>query len=219
MARRTQPRPRTRMAPAEREQQIIQAAIRFFADHGLSGTTRELAARIGVVHGLLYRYFPTKEALLERVYQEVFFGRLKDEWIEALKDRSVPLRERLVRFYTEYAEQLQTYEWVRIYLLAGIAGYDITNRYRALVRKQVVLVVVAETRAALGLPVDARAPLTEAEEDLIYVLHGGVLFIGIRRWVYRSPMRKPNIGRLVDVYLAGARALLVGALDKEATTA
>lgn len=212
-------RPRTRMAPAEREQQIVQAAIRFFADHGFSGTTRELAARIGVVHGLLYRYFPTKEALLERVYQEVFFGRLKPEWIDWLKDRSVPLRDRLVRFYTDYSTQVQTYEWVRIYFLAGIAGLDITNRYRALVRRQIIAVIVAEMRVALGLPGEADAPLSEAEEDLVYMLHGAVLFIGIRRWVYRSPMRRPNIGRLVDVFLAGARELAGAHLDKELSAA
>ena len=52
-----------RMAPKDREQQIVQAAIRFFAESGFSGSTRELAARIGVVHGLLFRYVPTKEAL------------------------------------------------------------------------------------------------------------------------------------------------------------
>jgi AcrR family transcriptional regulator len=211
-------RTRTRMDPAEREQQIVQAAVRFFADHGFSGTTRELAARIGVVHGLLYRYFPTKEALLERVYEEVFFKRLKPEWIHWLKDRSVPIRERLVRFYRDYADQVQTYEWVRIYLLAGIAGYDITTRYRALVRRQIIPVVVAETRAALGLRANEQAPLSDIEEDLVYVLHGGVLFIGIRRWVYRSPMRRPNIERLVDVFLAGARELLVKRLDKEVST-
>ncbi len=219
MASRARRRPRKRMAPEDREQQIVQAAMRFFADNGFSGTTRELAARIGVVHGLLYRYFPTKEALLERVYHEVFFKRLKPEWIEWLKDRSVPLRERLVRFYSDYADQVQTYEWVRIYLLAGIAGYDITTRYRALVRRQIIPVVVAETRAALGLRGGPHAPFSDVEEDLLYVLHGGVLFIGIRRWVYRSPMRRPNIPRLVDVFLAGARELLVKRLDKEVSPA
>lgn len=203
-----------RMAPKDREQQIVQAAIRFFADSGFSGSTRQLAARIGVVHGLLFRYFPTKEALLERVYEEVFVGRLKPEWIEWLRDRSVPIRERLIRFYTDYAEQVQTYEWVRIYLLAGLAGLDITVRYRALVRKRLIPVVMAETRVALGLPAGADDALSDVEEDLVYVLHGGVLFLGIRKWVYRSPMRAPNIARLVDVFLAGARALLLpGSLD------
>ena len=199
-----------RMAPKDREQQIVQAAIRFFAESGFSGSTRELAAPIGVVHGLLFRYFPTKEALLERVYEEVFVGRLKPEWLEWLQDRSVPVRERLIRFYTDYAEQVQTYEWVRIYLLAGLAGLDITNRYRALVRKRLIPLVVSETRVALGLP-GGSGELSDVEEDLVYVLHGGVLFLGIRKWVYRSPMRSPNIPRLVDVFLAGARALLLPA--------
>jgi AcrR family transcriptional regulator len=202
------------MAREQREEQIVRAAIRFFADHGFSGSTRELAARIGVVHGLLYRYFPTKEALLERVYQELFAGSFKEEWVGWLRDRTVPIRERLIRFYADYATQVQTYEWVRIYLLAGLAGLDITVRYRALMRKKIVPVIVSETRVALGLRGGEARKLTGMEEDLFYVLHGGVLFLGIRRWVYRSALHQPSIEHLVDVFLAGAGELLARSLDK-----
>ena len=51
------------MPPGEREAQIVAEAVRFFAETGFEGQTRELAARLGITQPLLYRYFPTKEAL------------------------------------------------------------------------------------------------------------------------------------------------------------
>jgi AcrR family transcriptional regulator len=200
-----------RMAPSEREEQIVQAAIRFFADNGFSGTARDLAARIGVVHGLLYRYFPTKEALLERVYQEVFEGRWNSDWLHVLSDRSQPLRTRLVRVYGEYAQVILTYEWLRIFLLSGLGGLSITDRYRAFITEHLYPVVISELRFALGLRGGSERSLSETEEDLMYCLHGSILFMGIRKWVHRLPVREdvtPNIERLVDIFLAGAEKLL-----------
>ncbi|KCV36277.1 TetR/AcrR family transcriptional regulator, partial [Bordetella bronchiseptica] len=61
-----------RLQPQEREQQIVEKAIEHFTKNGFEGSTRELAKQIGVTQPLLYRYFSSKEALIERVYAEVF---------------------------------------------------------------------------------------------------------------------------------------------------
>ena len=71
---------RKRLPTAEREQQIVRGAIRFFSDRGLDGQLRDLAKNIGVTHALLYHYFPTKQALIERVYTELFEGLWQAEW-------------------------------------------------------------------------------------------------------------------------------------------
>ncbi|MEN9769531.1 MAG: hypothetical protein RLZZ180_1161, partial [Pseudomonadota bacterium] len=71
---------------AERERQILDGAIQFFADKGLDGQLRDLASSIGVTHALLYHYFPTKQALIDRVYLEVFEGRWQPEWETLLDD-------------------------------------------------------------------------------------------------------------------------------------
>ncbi|MEN3297593.1 MAG: hypothetical protein V7642_6846, partial [Burkholderiales bacterium] len=60
--------PRKRLSVEEREKQILSSAIEFFSEHGLDGQMRVLAQNIGITHALLYHYFPTKQALLERVY-------------------------------------------------------------------------------------------------------------------------------------------------------
>ena len=64
-----------RLPRAERERHILDEAVRFFAEVGFGGDTRELAKRAQVTHALLFRYFPSKDALIERVYREVYLGR------------------------------------------------------------------------------------------------------------------------------------------------
>ena len=72
--------PRRRLSPLARERMIIEGAIRFFSEHGLGGQLRDLASGLGITHTLLYHYFPTKQALIERVYAELFEGRWRAQW-------------------------------------------------------------------------------------------------------------------------------------------
>ena len=110
---------RRRLPPAERERQIVDGAIRYFAEVGFEGQTRELARRLGITQPLLFRYFPTKDDLIDRVYEEVYLSRWKDEWPNGLKDRSLTLEERLVRYYEDYGSAIFNYEWVRIFMFSG----------------------------------------------------------------------------------------------------
>src|SRR5260370_41036674 len=107
-------REQQRLVPSEREAIIAREAVSFFAEHGFEGQTRELAKRLRITQPLLYRYFPSKEALIERVYQEVFVGRWKASWGNLITDRAEPLKSRLTKFYREYAEAILTYEWIRL---------------------------------------------------------------------------------------------------------
>lgn len=79
-----------RLAPEVRERQIVLKAVDHFATHGFSGSTRELARQLGVTQPLLYRYFPSKDALIDRVYEEVY--QWDTSWECLIKDRSVPIR-------------------------------------------------------------------------------------------------------------------------------
>ncbi len=66
---------RKRLPREERERLIVREAVAFFAEVGFDGQTRELARRIGITQPLLYRYFPSKDALIDRVYQEAYLNR------------------------------------------------------------------------------------------------------------------------------------------------
>lgn len=65
-------RRRPRLSKEEREQQIVRKAIELFAERGFSGSTHDIARALGITQPLLYNYFPTREALVDRVYDEVF---------------------------------------------------------------------------------------------------------------------------------------------------
>lgn len=174
--------PRRRLSCEERERQIVDSAITFFSERGLDGQTRDLAEQIGITHPLLYHYFPNKRALIERVYQEVYLGRWKAEWESLIDDRSQPLEQRLTQFYIDYAHTILTKEWVRILIHSGLADDYITGNYMTLLGERLFPRIIRETRADLGLAADA--PLSEAERELTWGLHGGIFYIGIRHWVY-----------------------------------
>ncbi|MEQ1659402.1 MAG: TetR/AcrR family transcriptional regulator, partial [Hylemonella sp.] len=113
---------KTRLSGPEREQQIVRGAVEFFSEVGMGGDTRELARRLGVTQSLIYKYFPNKDALIDRVYQEVYLGRWNPFWESVIRDRSIPLEERLVSLYIEYSKVALTRDWVRIFMFSGLRG-------------------------------------------------------------------------------------------------
>ena len=98
-------KPRRRLKREDRELEIAKEAVQFFAELGFDGDTRELARRLGVTQSLIFRYFPTKAALIERVYQEVYVGRWDPSWESIISDRTISLQDRLTRLYKDYAIQ------------------------------------------------------------------------------------------------------------------
>jgi AcrR family transcriptional regulator len=175
---------RQRLKPADRESMIVAGAVRFFAEVGFEGQTRELARRLGITQPLLYRYFPSKSALIERVYREFFVTRLDPQSEAELIDRTIPLRERLTRFYLAYARRTLTYEWVRIYMFSGLKGVGLNPRYQKLLRERVFTPVIREIRAEIGLPPPSERALTDSEVEHVYALHASIFYLGVRKWIY-----------------------------------
>jgi AcrR family transcriptional regulator len=205
---------RVRLLPDERAQQILSGAILFFAERGFEGQTRELTSRLGISKGLLYRYFPGKDALIDRVYEEVFIGRWSPQWDEIIVDRSTQLLPRLKGFYVQYAlKMLHNYEWVRIYLLSGLAGASINRRFGNFVAEHIFRPVLNELRHEFELPDIQKLPASEAEMELMWGLHGAIFYIGIRKWVYHVEIPKDAeaaVELLVDGLYANASKLMTG---------
>jgi AcrR family transcriptional regulator len=198
---------RRRLSPEEREAQIVAGAIQFFAEAGFSGQTRELAQRLGITQPLLYRYFPTKQELIERVYEEVFVGRWKPEWDALIRDRSCPLRERLIAFYEAYAAEALTYEWIRIYMFAGLAGEDINRRYIELLEARLLVPICEEMRDTAGAPAPDAVPVDGLEIEAAWNIHAAVFYYFVRKFIYRSrvePDLAAYIADTVDRTLDGA---------------
>jgi AcrR family transcriptional regulator len=215
---------RQRFAPAEREQLIVDGAIQFFADVGFAGQTRELAQRLGITQPLLYRYFPTKQDLIERVFEDVFIGRWKVAWERLIDDRAIPLRERLIDFYDAYASEALTYEWIRIYMFAGLAGEDINRRYIELLEHRLLIPVCTEMRATAGAPDPDQVPISDLEIEAAWNIHAAIFYYFVRKFIYRSPVEADlaaYISDTVDRTLDGALAVTrqtVGAPYPEVVT-
>ncbi|WP_423200400.1 HTH tetR-type domain-containing protein [Cupriavidus sp. H19C3] len=198
-----------RLLPEAREQQIVAKAIEHFTRNGFGGSTRELARQIGVTQPLLYRYFESKEALIERVYNEVFQWRAG--WEGQIADRSLPLTERLHAFYLDYSSVILREEWIRLFIFAGLTHEGINKKYLSKLRTKVFLPVLAEVRAEFDIPAPRDAAETDAEIELIWGLHAAIFYIGVRKWIYG--LKVPNdldavIRRQVDTFLNGAPAAI-----------
>lgn len=203
------PRRGQRLAAAEREQQILDEAIRFFAEVGFGGQTRELAQRLGITQPLLYRYFPTKQDLIERVFREVFLKRIDPGWTRLITDRARPLEERLLDFYERYARATYTYEWIRIYMLSALMGNDINRRYIRIAEDSILKPICAEIRHACGLPAADAVPIGELELEHVWVMHGGLFYYAVRKYIYHSRVADDFSGivkRAVAAMIDGIKA-------------
>jgi AcrR family transcriptional regulator len=202
--------PRRRLPAAERRAQIVAAAEAAFADHGFALSTRDLAARLGVTQALLYRYYPSKEALVAEVLERRLRRRDLGPALALLRRREQPLAERLTAFYTDYLEAL-TATRLRLFVRANLDGQPLAARVGAGLTERVLGPVLAELRAEAGLPGLDRLPMRRGERELLMALHGAVVFLAIRRHVYRMPM-PDDLGVLVALqvrtYLPGALAEL-----------
>ena len=203
---------RVRLSAEARSDQILRGAIRFFADRGFRGQTRDLARQLGISTGLLFRYFPTKDALIDRIYDTLFEGRWNPEWDEILGNRSRDLLERLTEFYRGYAKMLHDYEWGRIYLYSGLEGAGIAQRFARLATDRAYARVVGELRHQYGRPDIATLPMSEPEIELMWSLHGSIFYIGMRKWVYNvgGPSDVPGtVNQIVERFHHNARDLML----------
>jgi AcrR family transcriptional regulator len=194
----------------EREGAIVQAAADLFAERGFGVSTRDIAHLLGVTQALLYRYFPSKQALIDRVLAERFGGdRWNPEWDALLANRKLPLVERLVRFYEAYRRRSSPVS-LKLWVQAGLSGAHVAGRYSGKLTRRVLAPIIRELRHEAGLPGFPERGFMRGERELAMVLHGGLGFIDIRKHVYRMPM--PD--NLNDLQALHVRSFIPGALEE-----
>jgi AcrR family transcriptional regulator len=200
---------RRRLPRGAREEKIVEEAAALFAEAGFDASTRELADRLGVTQALLYRYFPSKQRLIERVLEHTF-GRLQARAADlALRDRSRPLEARLIEFYQRYLARI-SFTSMRLFVRAGLDGGDLARRFSVPLTERLLAPVIEELRYSAGLPDSEVRPLMRGERELAMALHGGVVFLAIRKQVYGMPMPDD----LSDLVALQVRTYLPGALEE-----
>ena len=193
-----------RLKPAERRRDLLDKAIIFFAEHGMTAPTRALAEACGVAQRLLYRYFPSKAALLDAVYEEAIVAPFKAVWLVRLQDRSVEIEQRIAVFYLDYFQAIFTRQWLRLFLYAGLESGQMTSAYIDAIVKQLLEALVGEAAAARGVELpQSRALLHE----IGWVLHGALSHLAIRREVLGAS-RNLALEDVLDLHIRGFLACL-----------
>ena len=193
---------RQRLAPDARQQLILEGAIEYFAEFGFEGGTRELAKHLQISQALLFRYFPTKASLVDRVYEVVFLNRWNPSWEHLLIDRARPLTERLTQFYKDYNRSIDRYEVIRISLFSALRNESISQRYVARIRAQLIAPIAVEVRNALALSATANPAARALDEQLVLSLHATIIYGIMRKHVFHAaPPHDPEF--LIELYVDG----------------
>lgn len=120
----------SRRLPAnERKKQIALVAADLFAQKGFNGvTTREIAATAKVNEGILFRYFPTKEALYTEIIDQKVKVEPSDFNLEAAEkgnDREVFTS--IAKFLMSEIERDNTF--LRLMLYSALEGHSLSNLF------------------------------------------------------------------------------------------
>lgn len=188
-----------RMPARERRTQILEKAFDFFSENGLTAQTRALADACGVSQRLLYSAFPNKASLIEAVYEARIAGPFKAIWFIRLRDRQVPLHQRLVNFYRDYYDTILTRQWLRLFIYSSLAEVEIAPTYIAEVIRNLLHTITEEAAFEAGLDAPKDPALMQ---EIGWVLHGNISHLGIRRHVYRDNTSIP-VDTVIEMHVAG----------------
>lgn len=200
-----------RLAGDARRAQIVEAACQFFADHGFSGPTRDLAASIGVTQALLYRYFDSKTDLIDAVFNEVF----RDHWSEGALElfqasAGRPMADRVAEVYGHMLPMMTAIA-TRLFFRAGLDSYS-GPIYRSAGRSWPVWTAMLDDwRREEGLPGVGAKPMLEGERLLVLAMHNAFVMIRVREHIFHAPstLDDPDqIRQIAETQDAGIRAVL-----------
>lgn len=157
---------------AETRERLYATAVGFIAARGYGSTTmRDISAAAGVSVGLLYRYFPNKQAVLLALYDELSAGFARDaehlptgRW----RDRFIAALRSSLQTLTPHHQALRALTPV----LVGDPIDGVFAPATAFSRHRVQRVFVRAVTEAIDAP---RAPLAEALGRTLYLVHLGVL--------------------------------------------
>lgn len=182
------------MKAINREAHIIRSAIEYFAIHGFSVSTRDLAKHIGVTQPLIYHYFGNKEKLVDRVYQEVFFSRWNPEWEACLSDNTLSIEARLTLYLEDYTQAILRNDWVRLFIFAALSDPQLNQRYIGYLKDKIFVPLLRDLRSQENL---APQP-TDADIELFWGFHSSFFYMGVRRWIYRMDVPE-DISKIIKL--------------------
>jgi AcrR family transcriptional regulator len=202
----TQGLPSTGGSRGRRATEIVDAASELFAERGFEVTTREIARRLRISQALLYRYFPTKEQLVEAVLETVLCHRADcDSVLPGLAGRGQA--ERIGRVLAAFLGNRDR-RWWRLSVWAALSGRHLPLSSAQAPLENALRWLVDELRGPLGIAPLADLPMLPEEREIAISLHGSAVMLGLRLNIYNVPVAQD----LSSLVMARVRMLLPGVL-------
>lgn len=117
------------MNAGDRRRQLLDAALEVFSHKGFGGaTTREIAAAAGVTEAIIFRHFPSKQALYRAVLDSKHESAGHQEWLAGLQalmdgnDDAGVLRSLAARILEAYRTDAR---FERILLFSALEGHEL----------------------------------------------------------------------------------------------
>ena len=125
--------PQQRMPASDRKQQLLETALDVFSRRGFEGTTtRELASAAGIAEAVIFRHFPTKQALYNAVLDyKMHSAEVQDRL--AATQACIEARDDAAMFRTIASQVLASYRtdprFERMILFAALEGHELALNY------------------------------------------------------------------------------------------
>ena len=209
-----------RLQAEDRRAMILFEAATLFAAHGFTASTSDLADRMGVRKTLLYKYFPSKEGLIEEVLQTF----LNTSWLTyfsaVISDRTISLEQRLAASFTSMLEN-EHEKSLRLLIRSMLDGLELPRGFLNELDKKLIIPLVGEMRHIRNLETIESLPLMASERELALGLYGSIFFYSIRRYIYKTQIcddQAALIKMYVEQFLSGTTKSLVALHQSNALT-
>lgn len=191
----------------ERRREIVSVAAELFASEGFGVSTRAIAEAIGVTQAALYKHFTSKDALIDEVFAVRFLEDRTSGFADRLEhDVDRPFVERLGDAYVGFFDELSG-TGLKLFLRAAWDGLDIATRYSPHLDERVLDPIVRQLRIEATLAEPSDPAVRAAERELALMLHSAIVFLAIRKFVYRIDFKGSEstlVRRYVRTWVAGA---------------
>lgn len=120
---------RPRMSGSDRRNQLVEAALEVFARKGFEGTTtKEVAAAAGVTEAIIFRHFPSKQALYTAVLDHHVESSEVQDWLIEIKrwmdqNNDEEVLRSIARAILQSYRKDTRYE--RVLLFAALEGHEL----------------------------------------------------------------------------------------------
>ena len=119
----------SRMSAVDRRQQLLETALDLFSRRGFEGaTTKEIAAAAGVTEAMIFRHFPSKQALYKAVLDYTVHASNPEAWLAETKacmernDDAGLLRALAANILKSYRKDPR---FERVVLFAALEGHEV----------------------------------------------------------------------------------------------